>query len=275
MRESDDDESTLYCKNAVLDLLHWKSVEAGAAAEALQSLYHAITAFASPEFGSGVLPVEVAQERLASAAHDAAQIVAALGEPGIDLEFHVVLRDRQARLRDAAVHEAGHAVAATLLLDAGVKFASVASEDTATEQMDGVTVLSPPYSFIMGYTKRPQEPLRRALEATARRLAVVALAGAYAVAESATDRFPSFGTDLAQARRLCAFFSASGREEDMWRESHRAASLVVKAPKDCIEGVARSLLERQRLAGADIDAIVAAHCDRRIEDLRDELFPER
>jgi hypothetical protein len=272
LRDPGPDESALYSENRLLDLLHWKGVEAGDAAETLQALYFSISAFASPEFGTHALPVEVAQERLASAAYDAAHIVAALGEPGTDLEFMLVLRTARDRRLDVCLHEAAHAVVATLLLDSAVRFVSVAEADTEPENMQGVLRFHDPYTFVLGYAHRPPEHLRAALEPTARRLAVVALAGGYGSA--GTDRLPSFGTDLAQARRLCAYFAPDGEEERMWRESHRVAALMVNAPKKAIEAVAQGLMEGQKLTGTEVEAIAAAHADRRIDALRDDLFPE-
>jgi hypothetical protein len=274
LRDPNTDESTLYTANAVLDLLHVAGVEVGDAAEALQALYFTISAFASPNFGTGALPVEVAQERLACAAYDAANFVAALGERGTDLEFHVVLREPRAKRWETCVHEGAHAATAVLLLDSAVELVSVAEADTAPDDMEGVTTLNPPFSFILNYANRPQEPLRSALEPTARRLAVVALAGGYGAAGFIKDRFPSFGTDLAQARRLCTFFAPDGKEEAMWKESHYATSLMANAARNAIEAVARSLLDRQKLTGVEVEAIVAAHADRRLDNLRDDLFPE-
>src|SRR6266571_1760325 len=40
LRDPGTDESALYSENRLLDLLHWKSVEAGDAAEELHALYY-------------------------------------------------------------------------------------------------------------------------------------------------------------------------------------------------------------------------------------------
>jgi len=127
-----------------------------------------------------------------SAGYDAAQILAALHRGGTDLGFQVVLRDPRARRWEVCLHEAAHATVAVLLLDAPVNYVSVDAADTAPEEMEGMTTFNPPFPFVLNYAHRPPENLR-ALEPTARRLAVVALAGGYGTAAFATDRFPGFG----------------------------------------------------------------------------------
>lgn len=222
MRNPNTDESALYSENAVLDLLHVAGVEAGTAAEALQALILGVQALGSPECGTGALPLEVAHEQLASAGYDAAQILAALGRRGTNLEFH----------------EAAHATVAVLLLDAPVNFVSVDAAEAAPENMEGMTVLNPPLPFVLKYAHRPPENLRAALEPTARRLAVVALAGGYGAAAFVTDRFPSFGTDLAQARRLCTFFAP--------RERRRRCGVRATAPPWSWRGHQRRPSRRSR-----------------------------
>ena len=187
----------------------------------------------------------------------------------------MVLRTARDRRWETCLHEAAHAVVATLLLLSAVRFVSIDEGDTKAENMEGMTGLNDPHPFVLGYAHRPPEHLRTALEPTARRLAVVALAGGYGAAGFIKDRFPSFGTDLAQARRLCAFFAPDGKEEAMWKESHCAASLIANAARNAIEAVARSLMEAQKLTGAEVEAIVTAHADDRLDNLRDDLFSER
>lgn len=259
--------------NAVMALLAAHGVSAAEAAEALQALYRSVEAVASVQHQVGQVPLEVLSENLLSAALDATVLLAALGAPGTDLEFRVVLPRPEDKRWAGAIHESAHLIAIGLLLGwSEVEWISIEPEDTDPGDLYGVTRVAPGLTFLLNYKRRPvDDAVRATIAPRALKLAAAVLAGPYGEAASNTDSLPPFGLDLGVARGLVQMFCDQGDEEGTYRKAHALAAGVVGVARPAIVSVAEELLQRGRLSGDEAARVAAPflddHVHRRIEHL--------
>ncbi len=246
--------------NTVLDLLSEARIDPGEVSDAFASVLAATGTFTAREFGVGKIPLEVAEQRATEAIFSVAAVAANLGERVGELRLELVRSSPERKRRIVAAHEAAHA-AACFACGIPVALCSIDPDDLSPAH-DGMTRTSGQVEFLLNYSSsdRLDEDTRRQLEPMARRVAAVCLAGPLGEAVVACkDRFPEFGSDLQDARRVCCLCAPPNTEHEMLRRSFHAAEVLVRATKTGVEALSHALDARSRLDGAEVEDILREH----------------
>jgi hypothetical protein len=185
----------------------------------------------------------------------AADELAALLASGLpvphEYELRLVRVPPEKRRALAAVHAAGHAVVGAsfgckvVKVELGTEPEHLAAE--AVTWGKGVTAF-------LGTPCRPPDPVRIKLQPQIRIVTTAILAGYWAELAAAPDIVPvNYSADLAMARRLAALYADPGGEADWLASGDGAAARLVSEHLTLISSFSSALLQRGRLAGADLD----------------------